>query len=155
RWVYVSSFVLGVGLIIALRLILDRFEADPRRQRQVLLLGVGATAKIIADLIESSPRRYALVGCVKAASETSVRDWHLPMAGSTSDLEGILKVRHPDVIVVASEARDAVLPLDVILAHKVQGTEVEDWPTFYEKAMGKIHIANLRPSWLVFSDGFR
>jgi sugar transferase (PEP-CTERM system associated) len=31
---------------------------------------------------------------------------------------------------------------------------VEEWPTFYEKQTGKILVANLRPSWLIFSDGF-
>src|SRR3989442_167815 len=33
--------------------------------------------------------------------------------------------------------------------------EVEDWPTFYEKLTGKIPVGNLRPSWLVFADGFK
>ena len=32
---------------------------------------------------------------------------------------------------------------------------MDDWPTFYEKVTGKIFIADLRLSWLVFSDGFR
>jgi hypothetical protein len=32
--------------------------------------------------------------------------------------------------------------------------KVEDWSTFYEKLTGKIIIHNLRPSWLIFSDGF-
>lgn len=156
RWVYVSSFVLGVVLISALRLIFYRLEADPRRQRQVLLLGAGATAKVIADVIGMLPRRYVLLGCVEEPAEAGPRNGHhLPIAGSTSELEWILKVKRPDVIVVASEERDGALPMDTILAYKIQGTEVEDWPTFYEKVMGKIHIANLRPSWLVFSDGFR
>ena len=79
----------------------------------------------------------------------------MPIAGSTADLGLILKVKRPDVIVVASEERRGTLPMETILASKVQGTEVDDWPTFYEKVTGKIHIANLPLSWLVFSDGFR
>jgi sugar transferase (PEP-CTERM system associated) len=156
RWVYVSSFALGVALIITLRLTLDRLEADPRHPRQVLVLGAGATAKVIADIIGTLPRRYNLLGCVEEPGQAGSQNGHgLPIAGSASELEWILKVKRPDVIVVASEERRGALPMDTILAYKIQGTEVDDWPTFYEKVMGKIHIANLRPSWLVFSDGFR
>jgi exopolysaccharide biosynthesis polyprenyl glycosylphosphotransferase len=36
----------------------------------------------------------------------------------------------------------------------LQGVRVEDWPTFYEKLTGKIVIKNLRPSWIIFADGF-
>jgi sugar transferase (PEP-CTERM system associated) len=36
----------------------------------------------------------------------------------------------------------------------MRGIQVEDWPTFYEKETGKILVTDLRPSWLIFSDGF-
>ncbi len=46
------------------------------------------------------------------------------------------------------------LPADELLECRLQGINVEDWPTFYEKQTGKILVTNLRPSWLIFSDGF-
>jgi sugar transferase (PEP-CTERM system associated) len=160
RWVYVSSLMLGVVWIVALRLAFDRIEADPRRQRQVLLVGTGPAARVVAEIIHALPRRYRLLGCVEPPGEEGARGSHsFPIAGRVSELEWILKVEKPDVIVVASEDRNSplpsALPMDTILAYKIQGTEVEDWATFYEKVMGKIHIANLQPRWLVFSDGFR
>jgi sugar transferase (PEP-CTERM system associated) len=45
-------------------------------------------------------------------------------------------------------------PFNEILDCKLQGVRVEDWPTFYEKLTGKIVIKNLRPSWIIFADGF-
>ena len=36
-----------------------------------------------------------------------------------------------------------------------RGINVEEWPTFYEKQTGKILVTDLRPSWLIFSNGFR
>jgi sugar transferase (PEP-CTERM system associated) len=36
----------------------------------------------------------------------------------------------------------------------MRGIRVEDWPAFYEKATGKILVTDVRPSWLIFSDGF-
>jgi sugar transferase (PEP-CTERM system associated) len=156
RLVYVSSFAWGIVLIIVLRLTLDRLGADPRRQRQVLVLGAGATAEVIADTIRRSARRYRLMGCINDPYEAVLANGDaLPICGSPSELEWILKVKRPDVVVMADDDRHGTLPMDTILAYKIQGAEVEDWPNFYEKVMGKIHIGNLRPSWLVFSDGFR
>jgi sugar transferase (PEP-CTERM system associated) len=60
----------------------------------------------------------------------------------------------PDLVVVAlSEMRGAFAVKD-LLECRVRGIQVEDWPTFYEKQTGKVLVTGLRPSWLIFSDGF-
>ena len=38
---------------------------------------------------------------------------------------------------------------------KLSGVRVEDATATYERITGKILVDNLRPSWLIFSDGFR
>lgn len=78
----------------------------------------------------------------------------LKILGSMKDLEKITKKYRPDVLVVALSERRGAFPIKEILDCKLQGIRVEDWPTFYEKLTGKIFIENLRPSWLIFSDGF-
>jgi sugar transferase (PEP-CTERM system associated) len=160
RWVYFSSFSVGMALTIALYLALGRFESDPRNRRTVLLLGAGRMARLIIDTMREKKSRYELLGCVETengvtTSNGSVNGHEVPIAGGGHELDWILKVNRPDVIVVASEERRGTLPMKAILNCKVQGTEVDDWPTFYEKITGKIFIADLRLSWLVFSDGFR
>ena len=45
-------------------------------------------------------------------------------------------------------------PAEDLLECRLRGIGVEDWLTFYEKQTGKILVTNLRPSWLIFSDGF-
>jgi len=37
---------------------------------------------------------------------------------------------------------------------RLQGINLEEWPTFYEKQTGKILVTNLHPGWLIFSDRF-
>ena len=44
--------------------------------------------------------------------------------------------------------------METLLACKLQGVAVEEGATFYEQACRKIMLENLRPSWLVFSQGF-
>jgi sugar transferase (PEP-CTERM system associated) len=70
------------------------------------------------------------------------------------ELARIVQDRKPNVVVVALSERRGMFPYKEILDCKLQGIRVEDWPTFYEKLTGKIIIQNLRPSWLIFADGF-
>lgn len=79
---------------------------------------------------------------------------HLKILGSIDDLEKIVLENRPDVVVVALAERRGVFPYREMLDCKLRGIRVEDWPTFYEKLTGKILIQNLRPSWLIFSEGF-
>jgi sugar transferase (PEP-CTERM system associated) len=87
-----------------------------------------------------------------AASRGDLLDCRI--LGDLEDLGQIIDEQQPDVIVVALSERRRAFPAKEILDCKLQGIRVEDWPTFYEKLSGKILIHNLRPSWLIFADGF-
>src|SRR5919205_3337806 len=78
----------------------------------------------------------------------------LKILGSINELEKVVLENRPDVVVVALSERRGVFPYRQMLDCKLRGIRVEDWPTFYEKLTGKILIQNLRPSWLIFADGF-
>ena len=60
-----------------------------------------------------------------------------------------------DRIVVGLADRRGKLPVEELLQAKMAGVRVEDATTTYERVTGKILIDDLRPSWLIFSDGFR
>jgi sugar transferase (PEP-CTERM system associated) len=58
------------------------------------------------------------------------------------------------VVVIAQIDRRGCFPSRALLDCRLRGIQVEDWPTFYEKATGKILVRAVRPSWLIFSEGF-
>lgn len=58
-------------------------------------------------------------------------------------------------IVVALEDRRGNFPSDELVKCRVAGIEVVEGNTFYEMFTGKILVAKLNPSWLIFSDGFK
>jgi sugar transferase (PEP-CTERM system associated) len=60
-----------------------------------------------------------------------------------------------DRIVVGLSDRRGKLPVEELLRAKMAGIRVEDATTTYERVTGKILLDDLRPSWLIFSDGFR
>ena len=47
------------------------------------------------------------------------------------------------------------LPMDKLLDMKLAGVQFDHLATVYEEYTGKIAVENLRPSWLIFSEGFR
>jgi sugar transferase (PEP-CTERM system associated) len=155
RKAFILSFASTLPLVFILRLAHDRLTADRRGRRKVLLLGSGRVSSLIAAAVRESYHSYELAGCLDASPATRSTDAGLSSLGSIEDLEWISKVVRPDVIVVALEERRGTLPVTEIDECKLRGIEVEDWPSFYEKLTGKIPVSDLRPSWLVFADGFR
>jgi sugar transferase (PEP-CTERM system associated) len=57
-------------------------------------------------------------------------------------------------VLVATADLGTTLPVDELLRCKAEGIGVEDGHTFYERLLGRILIDQLRPEWLIFSDGF-
>src|SRR5215510_16376152 len=74
--------------------------------------------------------------------------------GHYEQLQEIVERENIDKVIVALSDRRGKLPIETLLTCKLQGVAVEEGATFYEQACGKIMLENLRPSWLVFSQGF-
>ena len=74
--------------------------------------------------------------------------------GVAEDIPRIVLDYEVDRIVVGLSDRRGRLPISELLQAKLSGTRVEDATTMYERLTGKILIDDLKPSWLIFSDGF-
>lgn len=152
---FALSFLVAPAAVFLARLLYARSMRSSRTRRRVLLLGAGRPAQIIADTVNGSHPNYEMVGCIDGepgragASVNGVR-----VLGATNELRHISVRSRADIIVVALTERRQALPVPDILDCKFRGIEVEDWPSFYEKLTGKILLTDLRPSWLIFSDGF-
>jgi hypothetical protein len=60
-----------------------------------------------------------------------------------------------DEIVVAVDDRRKNFPIHEFLDCRLKGIDVIEPITFMERKTGKLNLGLLRPSWLIFSDGFR
>jgi sugar transferase (PEP-CTERM system associated) len=126
-----------------------------RMKLRVLVVGVGPVARSIAELVDNSSRPFTILGFLDdalGAADTVPEGYEL--LGKTTDLPAIVEEMHPDLVVVAQIERRGHFPAKALLDCRLRGIQVEDWPTFYEKATGKILVTSLRPSWLIFADGF-
>ncbi len=60
-----------------------------------------------------------------------------------------------DKIILSLDERRGTLPVQELLQCRLMGVEVLEAPSVYEQLTGKIPLEQIKPSWLIFSDGFR
>ena len=155
-----STFVTAVGVFVAAmlawRLTFNRFAHDPRLEERILVLGCGTSARLLAhELHNRQDYAYRIVGFVDDGAGAAITVAGFHVLGSASEI-GRLAVDHRvDRIVVCLSDRRGHLPIADLLRAKMAGVRVEDASTTYERLTGKILIDDLKPSTLVFSDGFR
>jgi sugar transferase (PEP-CTERM system associated) len=121
---------------------------------RVLVLGVGPLAEVIENTIQLSGENYVLAGFVKPAADimTVPADRVL---GHVDEIASLVSQHRANKLVVAVTERRGVLPVKDLLVCKLNGVEVLDSPSFYEKLSGKLLIENIQPSWFIYSNGFR
>jgi sugar transferase (PEP-CTERM system associated) len=149
--------IIGVIALGSLASRLAWIAVAPKRRlnHRVLVLGVGQSAPVLPELQFSGTRPFTILGFLEDAPDAAER---VPMGfellGKSKDLLSLADELEPDLVLVALAEMRRALPAEDLLECRLRGINVEEWPTFYEKQTGKILVANLRPSWLIFSDGF-
>src|SRR5207248_2033076 len=148
---------LGVFVVAVLswRLAFNQLARDPHLEERILILGTGPTARMLARQIGTQQDfAYRLVGFIENTAGPMMVRQH-DILGTANDIDRIVAQRRVDRIVVGLSDRRGSLPIEQLLRAKLHGVRVEDATTTYERLTGKILIDDLKPSWLIFSDGFR
>ena len=139
--------------VLGLRSLFFRLTYSRAQLTNVLVLGTGRQAQMIAELEPRQPG-FRVVGYVpvnEQETDIQVERW-LPY---DRPLMEIVLAHEIDEIVVAPDDRRLRLPVDDILDCKMSGTMVLDLLSFFEKETSRIKLDVLHPSWIFFSDGFQ
>ena len=136
------------------RMAFDGLATDPHLEERVLVVGTGSAALTVAHHIRTQyDYAYRLVGFLEDPSGAGSGRAG-PILGAIDDLSGVVDAYSIRRIVIALADRRGQLPIDDLLRAKLAGVGVEDAATTYERMTGKILVDDLKPSWLIFSDGF-
>jgi sugar transferase (PEP-CTERM system associated) len=155
--IFVSAlFVFLIG-ILCWRLLFNKMTASLRMQERILVVGTGLTARKVArQILDQREFAYRIMGFIDEDPARVGEPLVNPgIIGSHADISRLIALHHIDRIIVGLADRRGKLPVEELLAAKMAGIRVEDATTTYERVTGKILIDELRPSWLIFSDGFR
>ena len=146
--------VLAVAVVVGWRIALMWLATRVGRRKRFLLLGTSASALSLAR--ELQERGVEIVGIVDAEPSAVRGDLPGPgIIGTIEDIPAIVRARSVDRVVVSLADARGKLPMDKLLEMKLDGVTFDHLASVYEEYTGKIAVENLRPSWLIFADGFR
>ena len=126
-------------------------------RRRVLILGDGGLASNLARVLVTNGRnRFDVVGFLsKDVSCVGVQATNPSVIGTIDQLFELTENYKIQTIAVCFEDRRGTMPLDALLDIKSLGVEVVDGHRMYEAECGRLSIDELKPSFLIFSQGFR
>ena len=151
--ILIASFFLLVWRL-AFELYITRFAA----QENILIVGTGEVARQVVEEIKRRKRLgFHLVGFINIPPAKSIRSGGGvgEVLGDPSQMDRIIEQHGIDKIVVAITERRGEYPVKEMLALRVNGCQVLEWPGFFEKLSGRIPIDSLAPSFFIFNEGFR
>jgi sugar transferase (PEP-CTERM system associated) len=155
-------FMISVGLVIASvsawRVVFEWLSRRIRPRERLLLVGTsGAAVALAREIFE---RRHELgieiVGFVDPdPARVGAPVLNPGIIGTVDDIPSIVRSRSVDRVVVSLADARGKLPMDKLLDMKLAGVSFDHLASVYEEYTGKIAVENLRPSWLIFSAGFK
>jgi sugar transferase (PEP-CTERM system associated) len=126
-------------------------------RRRMLILGAGKLAGELCQVVLS--QRFGLVevvGVLVGGNERVERHPGMPgVIGTYGQVARVVEEQKVTTVVVCLEDRRSVLPVEQLLDLKAMGIDVLDGHQLFEEVSGRLSIDSLRPSALVFSNGFK
>ena len=157
RGVFLIAAALVVAIIVGWRVAFSWLARHARPVERLLLVGTGVAAAELA--VELNERREELgvdiVGFIDPdESRVGPESANPRVIGTVEDIPAIVRDRQVDRVVVSLADARGKLPMNRLLEMKLAGVQFDPLATVYEEYTGKIALENLRPSWLIFSEGF-
>lgn len=158
RGVFLVAAVLIVLIVPGWRIAFQWLSGYVGPRERLLLVGASPAAIVLAR--ELDERRHDLgveiVGFVDVGGDTAaIAEAGQAVLGTIEDIPSIVRARGVDRVVVSLADARGKLPMEKLLEMKLDGVTFDHLPSVYEEYTGKIAVENLRPSWLIFSAGFR
>jgi sugar transferase (PEP-CTERM system associated) len=159
RGVFLIAAVLVISLILAWRVAFTWLTQRAAPRERLLLVGTNpASIELARELFD---RRQELgveiVGFIDPdPARLGAPVLNPGVIGTVDDIPGLVSQLRVDRVVVSLADARGRLPMDRLLDIRLQsGVSFDHLASVYEEYTGKIAVENLRPSWLIFSDGFR
>jgi sugar transferase (PEP-CTERM system associated) len=125
-------------------------------RRRVLVLGVGDRADAVRQFLEAARPGVDPIGYFPARPDEDRTVKDVRIFGPERHLAEIVQSERIDEIIVAvQEQRGGRLPMEELLHCRLSGVQVSSDATFIERVRGRVPLASLRASYLIYGEGFR
>jgi sugar transferase (PEP-CTERM system associated) len=151
RFVFLLGLILVVAALIAWRSAFEWISGHAVFQERVYVLGEGERANSIIETI----REHREAGMVVVGWDAPTLDKDERRKTFATAVERMASETSIDRIVIALDERRGELPVDGLLSMRFRGVTVEEVGSVLERLTGKLQLDGLRPSDLLFCEGFR
>ena len=157
RGIFLISLGFMGAVIVFWRVIYNHILRTKQIDQRIMIIGSGQLAKSIAiEIIDKADTGFNVIGFITDNPERVGEKLVNPsVIGDQSQILEIAMKEKVNRIIVALEERRGKFPEDQLLSCKMKGISVEDGIEFYEHLTGRLQVESLRPSALIFSDGFK
>ena len=147
-------YLIGLGILslmwICWRWAYNRILMLPVLRQRVFMLGNGERARRLVKILRT--RRELGMDVVGWAGETGESLTHETLSKTLRELNGKHGV---DRVILALADRRSTMPLEDLLTLRLAGIKIQDGTGLLEEVSGQVEVDELRPAWLIFSEGFR
>jgi sugar transferase (PEP-CTERM system associated) len=152
----ISLGFMGV-VIVSWRIFYNHILKTRQLDQRIMIIGSGPLAQNIAkEIIEGMDTGFKIIGFITEDPERIGEKLVNPsIIGDPSQILDIATKERVDRIIVAIEERRGKFPDAQLLECKMRGIAVEEGIEFYEHLTGRLQVESLRPSSLIFSEGFK
>jgi sugar transferase (PEP-CTERM system associated) len=157
RGVFMLATIFVIVLVTGWRLAFDWVNRQVRPRERLLLVGTSPAAiRLARELHRRTELGVKIVGFVDPDPARVGEPVLNPgVIGTIEDIPAIVAAESIDRVVVGLADRRGTLRMDRLLEMRLAGVTFDHLASVYEEYTGKIAVENLRPSWFVFSTGFR
>ena len=157
RGVFMLAAIAVIVLLFGWRVAFEWTSRKVGPRERLLLVGTTEGAVELArELFERHDLGVHIVGFIDPdPARVGAAVLNPGVIGTIEDIPAIVRARGVDRVVVSLSDARGRLPMDKLLEMKLDGVTFDHLASVYEQYTGKIAVDNLRPSWLIFSDGFK
>jgi sugar transferase (PEP-CTERM system associated) len=159
RGAFLLAGCLAVCLVLTWRTAFRATVAHLAPRERLLLVGTSPAAIVLARELFDRRHEFGveIVGFVDPdPTRVGAPVINPGVVGTIDDIPALAAAMQVDRVVVSLPDERGTLPMDRLLDVRLRtGVLFDHLASVYEEYTGKIALENLRPSWLVFSTGFR
>jgi sugar transferase (PEP-CTERM system associated) len=159
RGVFLIALGLAAASVTAARMLVNFAWRSTIPPECVLIFGTGKLASDVArEIRRRDDLNIRVLGFIETSKDNSLAPPDLfgwPVLGKVDRLEQIVENQPVGRIIVALHDLRGALPVRELLRLRTRGIRVEEAYSTLAALTGRIALENVRPSWLIFSGGFR
>lgn len=160
RWIFFASLILLLFFLVSWRFLYAFGIRKKIFAEKALLLASGGLGRDVLDEIrirKDLPYNVDLVMMYDRNPHNNVGNDKfqvIPINYGFDDVCDLAEAEDIRSIIVALDEKRGIFPYKELLNCKMRGINIIDGESFYERITGKVLVEKIKPSWLIFSEGF-